>query len=286
MSPPKGRKRSREGGSPGKPSKRARETSSEVYRPFTREGSPSKNVHFPRQLVIGPSESDPNRRSQSPVRSALHTREDAVDSPGAQLQVEQDAAHPDAARNKKRKTRAGTKAQKGSQNTILSPTALLDGALNVRTGSGRWIEIAGSHDYVCDQMNALRSKVQDFADSFPPNRKPDALFSLLKPENNQLVRYIGCLAMGGKSGAKGWQALLSDATCRRALVFGVVGRALKEKVFDELCFGADAQLNEILSKKERNHVQQDGKSEYQLSTELHSHIRQVSSVQDREQIRF
>lgn len=116
------------------------------------------------------------------------------------------------------------------------------------------------HEHVCMEMDGVRGQVKAFAESFPANRKSlDALQSLLKWEHKQLVRYIGCLAMGGKEGVEGWRTLLSDKTCRHALVSGIIGRCLKEHVFDELCFGADPKLKDILSKKEQEQAGNDGR---------------------------
>lgn len=54
---------------------------------FSRKESPSKNVHFSRNLIMGPH--DPARRSQSPMRPALHGSGGAADSPSIQLRQEQ-----------------------------------------------------------------------------------------------------------------------------------------------------------------------------------------------------
>ena len=116
-------------------------------------------------------------------------------------------------------------------------------------------------EWVCEKINQLTSMIRDFAQSFPPvstHRLPDVLDQLLKRENDQLIRYIGCLGIGGKDGMQGWQRLLGDTTCRQALVSGIIGRALKEKVFGELLFGAPDEIAEMLSKMEYDQAQQDG----------------------------
>ena len=116
-----------------------------------------------------------------------------------------------------------------------------------------------THDAICSSMNEVRDSVHSFAISFPKPRGPDVVSALLRPENQQLIRYIGCLAIGGKEGKEGWRKLLSDTTCMHGLVSGIVGRALKEEIFSALCFGADRKLKDVLSKQETELVQQDGK---------------------------
>jgi len=122
-------------------------------------------------------------------------------------------------------------------------------------------ETVTTHDIVCQRLNDLKAKVFAFADSFPPAREDiDPLDALLVPGNQHLVRYIGYLALGGNSGEQSWRETLSNLTCRHALVSGVIGRALKEHVFDELCYGAAPEFVESLSKQEEEFVQQDGAS--------------------------
>ncbi|EME82946.1 uncharacterized protein MYCFIDRAFT_90185 [Pseudocercospora fijiensis CIRAD86] len=78
-----------------------------------------------------------------------------------------------------------------------------------------------------------------------------------KPENAQVVRYIGCLAIGGPKGEDGWAELLADQGCRKALVVGIIGRALKEHVFGSLWFGATAEQLTRLEDMERSRVMMD-----------------------------
>jgi hypothetical protein len=97
----------------------------------------------------------------------------------------------------------------------------------------------------------------------PVKHKHDLLDKFLVPENEHLIRYIGCVAMGGPTGEDGWATLLCDTTCRQALVLGIIGRALKENVFSELYFGCGERLNDTLKEQERKLTDQDGK--YYLS---------------------
>jgi len=126
-------------------------------------------------------------------------------------------------------------------------------------------EAATTHDVVCQHLNDLKAKVFAFADSLPPARKDlDSLEALLVPGNKHLVRYIGCLALGSNQDEQGWRELLSNLTCRHALVSGVIGRALKEHVFDELYYGAELDFRDSLSKQEEDFVEQDGASSCSL----------------------
>lgn len=82
---------------------------------------------------------------------------------------------------------------------------------------------------------------------------------LADKHNEWLIRYIGRIAMGGPKGMAGWNVLLTDQTCRQALLIGMVGHALEEKVFSELYFGGDPALTESLEKRQRAEVNEEGK---------------------------
>lgn len=117
---------------------------------------------------------------------------------------------------------------------------------------------------ICKEMNELVIKIQKFAKMF--NKKhlgatPTAfLDGLLQKENEQLIRYIGCLAMGGKKGREGWEELVSTPEMREALVVGIMGRALKEHIFSDLYFGASDELKQDLIDLERRMRDEDGES--------------------------
>jgi hypothetical protein len=118
-------------------------------------------------------------------------------------------------------------------------------------------------DDVCRKLDKLRSDAMALAKTcppVPPKRKHDLLDKFLVQENEYLIRYIGCLAMGGPTGVAGWNTLLGDTTCRQALVLGIIGRSLKENVFGELYFGGGETLNDTLREQERKLTHQDGKN--------------------------
>ncbi|KAF7186014.1 hypothetical protein HII31_12643, partial [Pseudocercospora fuligena] len=115
-------------------------------------------------------------------------------------------------------------------------------------------------------VRALDALVQDIPPAAPTFFKD----LLTKPENAQLVRYTGCLAIGGSKGEAGWEELLSDQACRKALVVGVVGRALKEHVLGSLRFGATVDQLKQLEDMERSPqmVDKDGFSRTRKRAEV------------------
>lgn len=110
-------------------------------------------------------------------------------------------------------------------------------------------------DAVCAALNEVRAQVLELAAAFlaPVVAKhgqqragAGLLEALLAADAGETARYVGLLAMGGPEGQSGWEVLLGDADGRRAVVAGVVGRALKEHVFGPLWFGAsEAQEREL-----------------------------------------
>lgn len=240
------------------PSKRTRSSTGANNFRQVRETSPNKNVHFPRDLILGPAQPDPRRRSTSPARSALRRSDNEVDSPSLQLLGEQAVASvsPTTRRRENTGKRQSAPKRKTTSRSVSQPSP--DESLDVGEDVEYSVVLAGSQASVCDSLHELKSRITEFATSFPKQDKSDVLSPLLRIENQQLIRYIGLLAIGGKSGKEGWQALLSDSVCRHGLISGIIGRALKEKVFEELWFGAEAGLNERLKEQERDLFQQDG----------------------------
>lgn len=127
-------------------------------------------------------------------------------------------------------------------------------------------------DDVCGKVNEIREKAMAFAiscPSFPERLKHQHYKELLVPNNEHLIRHIGCLAMGGRQretqsaiapkGEINWIDLLANTKCRSALVCGIIGRVLKEHVFSDLYFGASPELSETLKEQEEKLVSQDGK---------------------------
>lgn len=114
------------------------------------------------------------------------------------------------------------------------------------------------------ELHALQGQVHRFAKMF--NKKdfststPAAFLDglLEKKENAQLVRYIGCLALGGEKGRAGWEELVNVPEMREAVVVGIVGRGLREHVFGELWVGGDGELRRDLVELEIGMQEEDG----------------------------
>ncbi|KAF2170184.1 hypothetical protein M409DRAFT_19787 [Zasmidium cellare ATCC 36951] len=121
----------------------------------------------------------------------------------------------------------------------------------------------GKDKAVCGRLYELIADIRTFANKFTTSKEvttPPAGFldSLLKKENEQLIRYIGCLSQGGKNGRKDWEDLVTAQPTREALVVGILGRALKEHVFSDLWFGSDPDQKEDLSLREKKTAGDDG----------------------------
>lgn len=128
---------------------------------------------------------------------------------------------------------------------------------------------AGSDNNGKDEMlvlgiEELKGKLVDFASRVPLVSKTETGYThkLLKSSKEQLVRYIGSIAMGGRKGEEGWKELLTDAEARKAIVMGVVARALKEHVFGDYLFGADDELREKLESIDTSGTTHDGEPCY------------------------
>ena len=112
-------------------------------------------------------------------------------------------------------------------------------------------------------MDAPKERIRQFANGLPftlQKAKSDVLSHILQPQNEQLVRYIGCISMGGGKGEQSWKELLTDHASRKAMFWGVMGKALKENIFDELYFGAWPELEARVRRMEQQHATQDGES--------------------------
>ena len=121
---------------------------------------------------------------------------------------------------------------------------------------------AFSDDVICEMMERLKAEIEVLAESFPRVGECTVLEDLLVPDNAELVRYIGCLAQGGPSHIAGWRDVLSGnsiKSSRNAIVYGIIGRALKEHVFGELYFGASGVLAKKLNQMESDQINNDGR---------------------------
>ena len=264
-----------------------------------RSQSPSKkNARFDTNLIKEATPAPPvSGRSQSPVRP-IRKISNTDNDPSAQLQTELRASQDRAAsprRQSKKQSPARRKAspKRGSsgltwtfddinlikgahrngastakhrqahdeyeadaEDDALQPVAISDANMD----SSPTVYLADND--VCDKVNTIRRLAIEFAETCPhfkPSQNADMLDHLLRGENEKLVRHIGCLAMSGPRGKEGWKELLADRSCRRALVFGLVGRVLKEHVFSQLYFGGSKHLIDKLKKQEEELAHLDGK---------------------------
>lgn len=277
--------RIRNAGTPN-PLKRPRESVSPVrsgYRvsepPITAQGyptvriidPPSKKVHWGRgnRIISGPTISDPERRSQSPTRSALRRtsqeadeEEESDDSSDwvcpveAQLEAER--------RNGSRLSPQAYVKDNQTYELVSEPPSV--GIVSGKGAATRSkAQLASANDdndeAICKQLDDLKSMVREFVSGFktrPEHARTDVLSQLFRPESELLVRYIGSIALGGGKGSEGWQELLADEASCKAVVWGVVGKALKENVFDQLYFGAWPELEAKLQTLEPVQALQDG----------------------------
>ena len=95
---------------------------------------------------------------------------------------------------------------------------------------------------VCQTMDTLKQMIQQYAEDFADlPAASDPLSHLLQPQHAETISYVGCLALGGPDGTDSWKELLQSSGTRKALIIGVIARALKEHVFGALWFGATPQ---------------------------------------------
>lgn len=248
--------------------------------------SPTRNVRFgPEQ---GPTGSRSYDRALSPSRSALREA-NVADTMMAdqQLRTEMDIDDPIPARrpssSKRAKTNAGGSRKasttgKGSGGLLTPPITGVDGTKGkskARPAASRKNDLPtpplspvdgvnfSNDDVVCESVHQFRDMVGDFAATAPgmtcgPEQRSLFLQAFMTKENAELMRYIGCLSLAGTTGRVSWEELFADGDCRQSLVFGIVGRALKEHIFSALWFGGSEVQRNALEKLERKQVEQDG----------------------------
>ncbi|KAI7004708.1 hypothetical protein KC355_g8590 [Hortaea werneckii] len=113
---------------------------------------------------------------------------------------------------------------------------------------------------VCQTMDTLKQMIQQYAERFSDSSAAsDPLSHLLQPQHAEAIRYVGCLALGGPDGTDSWKQLLQSSATHKALIFGMMARALKEHVFGALWFGATPQQERELNKIQEDLLDQDGK---------------------------
>lgn len=113
---------------------------------------------------------------------------------------------------------------------------------------------------VCQTMDTLKQMIQQYAEGFSAlPAASDPLSHVLQPQHAEAIRYVGCLALGGPDGTDSWKQLLQNSGAHKALIFGIIARALKEHVFGALWFGATPQQEKELNKIQEDLLDKDGK---------------------------
>ncbi|KAI6832705.1 hypothetical protein KC332_g6433 [Hortaea werneckii] len=122
---------------------------------------------------------------------------------------------------------------------------------------------------VCQTMDTLKQIIQQYAEGFPDlPAASDPLHHLLQPQHAETISYVGCLALGGPDGTDSWKQLLQSSGTRKALIFGMIARALKEHVFGALWFGATPQQERELNKIQEDLLDKDGFQRTQARAEM------------------
>ncbi|EMC99318.1 hypothetical protein BAUCODRAFT_154961 [Baudoinia panamericana UAMH 10762] len=243
-----------------------------------RQVSPARNVHFGRRLERGPSISTADHRNQSPKRSALRHETDhhsVTDMPDTDLDDEDrrtilemiDDSGPsnqllDGLLEYVQDANEVNGIQASELVDAFSETRPNGSPLRTSTESPRRSPISDQDPRVCEQLNKLQRLIYDLAADLPillPEARDFAFNELLAAKSHQqLVRYIGYLALGGPNGRTSWEALIASDECRRSLVWAITSHSLKEHVFDALWFGASEAEEKELQDQERRLLDLDG----------------------------
>lgn len=160
---------------------------------------------------------------------------------------------------------ASGKASRATTKPVANPPYPTRKVSSSKSSVGQHANDHGEDERLCISMQNLVRQVAVVAEilSEYPDDRSGILDALLDDTDNaQVVRYIGCLAMGGSKGKRGWEELLADEACRKALFVGIIGRALKEHVFGSLWFGASpAQLKKLQEMEQgQGMAHKDGRS--------------------------
>ncbi len=107
------------------------------------------------------------------------------------------------------------------------------------------------YDMFSDSLEVLQDEVFDYTSKFflftiPQTRQDSILKELSNSMSPQLVLYVSTVAVGGPNGSDGWKELFIDKRLRRAVVFGVIARTLREHVLMSVYFGADEEQEMVL----------------------------------------
>ncbi|RMZ32951.1 hypothetical protein D0859_02907 [Hortaea werneckii] len=249
-------------------SKRRRTPGSSLPKRVTRAASPAKDerhISWKRRLEQGPTPAHANHRHQSPVRSAMAERRFATDSDGDDKMYMRGIGDPgrfnivcdidDTDESLPSRTMSPARTYTQGDPPLGSPYP--DDAHASNSSSD--IEAAAPHRH-SQTMDTLKQMIQQYAEGFSDlSSASDPLSHLLQPQHAETIRYVGCLALGGPDGTDSWKQLLQSSGTHKALIFGVVARALKEHVFGALWFGATPQQERELNKTQEDLLDKDGR---------------------------
>jgi hypothetical protein len=119
---------------------------------------------------------------------------------------------------------------------------------------------------VFDAVNDVQSTILSvakvyFGYSLDDDEKRQWLQRLDKKMTEELRRYAGFVAVGGPCAAAGWEEIFLEPDLRSALAAGLIWKALKQHVFDELWFGAtESQLKQLKKREEELRKEECGAS--------------------------
>lgn len=198
------------------------------------------NRTSPNKSSMPPKKQDPNERD--PVDHVSRDEEDPVVSTDDEdpMDVDQDDDQDaiDAQLAQEGRTKPGRDFTIKDEHLFMETDEGDDGKEN-----------NGKDEALFQGMEKLKREVIEFAKGvspIPANRQERFVKGLLVPENEELIRYVGCLVMGGT--ATKWYDLLTTDESREAIVVGITARALKEHVFGDYLFGGDKSILDRLMK--------------------------------------
>lgn len=204
--------------------------------PGKKTASPGKKVHFdPSAPKAGATTDDPRDF-------------ETLDLVSGQLLSEHEASR---ASSPAKPSPEKSNVRKGSRSPAKKKAA------PVKTADQLYEE--GHDQALLEKLTALRSQIGGFCKLFFDFNIKGPIEPALASASPELIRYIGCIALGGPKGREGWRELIEDVGLRKALVNGIISRVLHEHVIVSLYFGADKALSAQLAQMEKDQIDRDGK---------------------------
>ncbi|KAK4943318.1 hypothetical protein LTR28_008491 [Elasticomyces elasticus] len=250
--------------------------------------SPSKKVQFSKNLTAGPAHhesypptprharakgSQDKDENDQAAAAQLLSEEEQAESAGAQTAKVRKVVkvHPATATSPKKrqagtadgsarsarddtanKTHAHSSAQAAETVKKLTPKELQ------KKHKEMDVKIAADLETLFKKIKLFAQKHFSVTVSSKPPTRPDVIKIFNDEACYEFVRFVGFLAVGGPNGKKSWEDLFIVTEHRQAVVVGIIGRALKEHVFNALCFGASDALAKELAQAEIDLKDGDG----------------------------